>query len=203
MNMSQKILRPHLKTATDARAVRTRDALRQALLALLDQKAIDEITIRDICALANVGYTTFFRHYPTKESLLGELAQEQMRQLVELAQSVTAISDTRSGARALCAYVDQHRTLWTTLLTGGAAGVMRDEFMRLSQEVARTRIRTDAWPPADLAAILVVSSTIELLTWWLRSDHPLSAEQVADILETTIIMPTVKATAEAAAPAPR
>jgi AcrR family transcriptional regulator len=202
MNMSQKIVRPDLKRATDARAVRTRDALRQALLALLDRKALDEITIRDICALANVGYTTFFRHYPTKESLLGELAQEQMRQLVELAQAVTAISDTRSGARALCNYVDQHRTLWATLLTGGAAGVMRDEFMRLSQEVASTRIATDAWPPADLAAILVVSSTIELLTWWLRSEHPLSAEQVADILETTIIMPTVKATPKAAAASP-
>jgi AcrR family transcriptional regulator len=190
--MGHKIHRPHLSTARDARAVRTREALRQALLRLLDLKPLEQITIRDICEVAQVGYTTFFRHHPTKESLLNDVAAEQMGRLVGLAISVADASDnTRRASIALCSYVDEHRKLWSTLLTGGAAGAMRDEFMRLSTQIAATRAHQLEWPPADIATILVVSSTIELLSWWLRAKKPLSIEQVAEIHERIIVTPTV------------
>jgi AcrR family transcriptional regulator len=192
LNMGHKIHRPHLRTARDARAVRTREALRQALLRLLDLKPLEQITIRDICEVADVGYTTFFRHHPTKDSLLNDVAAEEMGRLVGLALHVAdTSSDTRAGSIALCTYVDEHRKLWSTLLTGGAAGAMRDEFMRLSRQIATTRARPGTWPPPDIATILVVSSTIELLSWWLRDRKPLTIEQVAEIHERIIITPTV------------
>ena len=191
--MAKKIHRPHLSTARDARAVRTRESLRRALLRLLDLKPLDQITIRDVCEVAEVGYTTFFRHHPTKESLLNDVAAEQIGRLVGLAMSVLDTSDTRSASMALCTYVDERRKLWSTLLTGGAAGAMRDEFMRLSTQIAATRARPGVWPPADIAITLVVSSTIELLTWWLRDKKPLTVEQVAEIHERVIITPAVSA----------
>jgi AcrR family transcriptional regulator len=191
--MAQKIHRPHLSTARDARAVRTRESLRRALLRLLDLKPLDQITIRDVCEVAEVGYTTFFRHHPTKESLLNDVAAEQIGRLVGLSMSVLDTSDTRSASMALCTYVDEHRKLWSTLLTGGAAGAMRDEFMRLSTQIAATRGRPGIWPPADIAITLVVSSTIELLTWWLRDKKPLTIEQVAEIHDRVIITPAVNA----------
>jgi AcrR family transcriptional regulator len=189
--MVRKIHRPHLSTARDARAVRTRESWRRALLRLLDLKPLDQITIRDVCEVADVGYTTFFRHHPTKESLLNDVAAEQIGRLVGLSLSVLDTSDTRSASMALCTYVDEHRKLWSTLLTGGAAGAIRDEFMRLSRQIAATRAGPGTWPPADIATTLVVSSTIELLTWWLRDRKPLTIEQVAEIHERAIITPAV------------
>jgi AcrR family transcriptional regulator len=191
--MVQKIHMPHLKTARDARAVRTREALRRALLRLLDLKPLEQITIRDICEVAQVGYTTFFRHHPTKESLLNDVAAEQIGRLVGLALPVADTADTRAALIALCTYVDENRKLWATLLTGGAAGAMRDEFLRLSRQIAATRAKPGTWPPPDIAIILVVSSTIELLSWWLRDKKPLTIEQVAEIHERVIITPTVNA----------
>jgi AcrR family transcriptional regulator len=189
--MGHKILRPHLKTASDARAVRTREALRLAFLRLLELKPMEQITIRDICAKATVGYTTFFRHHPSKESLLDDVAAEQIGQLVGLSLPLAQTVDTRSASVALFTYVDEHRKLWSTLLTGGAASAMRAEFLRVSMEIAATQGRRDVWPPADIATILVVSSTIELLSWWLRQRKPLSIEQVAEIHEAIIVTPTV------------
>jgi AcrR family transcriptional regulator len=191
--MVHKILRPHLRTARDARAVRTREALRRALLRLLDLKPLEQITIRDICEVADVGYTTFFRHHSTKESLLNDVAAEQIGRLVGLALEVADTSDTRAASIALCTYVDEHRKLWSTLLTGGAAGAMRDEFIRLSRQIAATRAQPGAWPPPDVATILVASSTIELLSWWLRDRKPLTIEQVAEIHARVIITPAVGA----------
>jgi len=186
-----KNFKPHYKTVKDARTVRTRQALRSALLRLLESRPLADITILDICDLAEVGYTTYFRHHPTKESLLDDVAAEEIAHLVGLTLPLAEAANTLTAGVALFTYVDAHRELWSTLLTGGAEGAMRNEFLRISREIAATRGREDHWPPADLVTILVVSSTIELLSWWLRQKKPLSIEQMADIHERIIIHPAI------------
>jgi AcrR family transcriptional regulator len=189
--MGHRHYRPQLKTAKDARAVRTREALRNALLKLLESKSLEKITILDICEVADVGYTTYFRHHPTKESLLEDVAAAQIARLVGLTLPVAENTDMRAAGIALFTYVQEHRKLWSTLLTGGAEGAMKNEFLRISREVAASRGRSDHWPPADLSTILVVSSTIELLSWWLRQKKPWTVEQVAEVHERVIIGPAI------------
>jgi AcrR family transcriptional regulator len=161
-------------------------------LALLEQKPLDQITIIDICEEAEIGYATYFRHHPSKESLLDDVAAEQISQLVALTLPVAESADIRASGVALFKYVDQHRKLWCTLLTGGAASAMRHEFLRISREVAATRTVPNHWPPADLATILVVSSTIEFVSWWLREKAPIAIDAAAEIYERVIIRPTIQ-----------
>jgi AcrR family transcriptional regulator len=186
-----KTHRPHLSIAQDARAVRTREALRRALLDLLEKKALEEISIRDIAAAAGVSYTTFFRHHTTKEALLDEIAAEQIQRFVELGWPNIEASDTRAASLTLCAYVDEHRQLWSTLLTGGAANALRAELLRIARELAAKQNAPGSWLPSDLAVVFAVSSTIELLTWWLRQEKPLPSEQIAEIHDRLIITPTM------------
>lgn len=192
--MSNKIYQPHLSTANDARAVRTREALRQALLELLEVKPLEQITIRDIAAAADIGYTTFFRHHPTKESLLDDLAAEQIGRLVNLVMPVMASKDAGAASQTLFAYVDGQRSLWSTLLTGGAAGALREEFLRISREIAASWPAPRTWPPVEVVTLLVVSGTIELLAWWLRQEDPPSIEEIAEIHSRIVVMPAVNGT---------
>jgi AcrR family transcriptional regulator len=185
--------RPHLKTAKDARAVRTREALRNAFLELLGQKPLEKITIQDICQTAGIGYTTFFRHHPTKEALLDELAAKEIAHLIGLTVPIAESENVHAAGIALFNYVSEHRKLWSALLTGGAEAAMRSEFLRLSRQIAATRTPVNAWPPADISTILVVSSTVELVSWWLQQKKPLSIEAVASIYEHIIIQPHVRA----------
>ncbi|MDR3417235.1 MAG: TetR/AcrR family transcriptional regulator [Nevskia sp.] len=188
---AQKIYQPHLSTARDARAVRTREALRRALLQLLEVEAFEHITIRHITTEAGIGYTTFFRHHPTKESLLDDLAAVQIRRLIDLTMPQMEITNTRAASEALFAYVDGQRRLWSTLLTGGAAGALRAEFLRISREIAATMPRPGIWPPAEVAIRLVVSGTIELLAWWLRQSDPISIKEVAEIHDCVVVQPAI------------
>jgi len=182
-----------LSTAQDPRAVRTREALRHALLELLAEKAFDQITIRDIAATAGIGYVTFFRHHPTREALLHEVAAEQVRQLAALMLPALEASDTRTASTTLCAYVDEHREVWSTLLTGGAAAILREELPKSASEVAATRSNPDNWLPPELAVTFNVSCTIELLTWWLRQKRPVSVQRVAQIHERIVMNPVIEA----------
>lgn len=189
----KKIFRPHYSTATDARVIQTREALRQALLELLDQKPFEHITIREITSLADVGYTTFFRHHPGKEELLNDIAADEINHLIELAISTLGSSEIRDGVLIFCNYVAEHKALWSTLLTGGAAGVLREEFIRLSRDIAASWEGRPDWLPTDIGIALAASGTIELMAWWLKQKQPVSVDQVATIFERVIVAPVIAA----------
>jgi AcrR family transcriptional regulator len=171
---------------TDPRTKRTRAALGAAMLSLLEEKAFEEISIRDITERAQIGYATFFRNYESTRAVLRDLIEEQIRQVIEL--TVPAIERTkgRAAALALCTFVDEHRSLWTALLTGGAAGIVREEFTRQGAQV-RTTLNHRAWLPVELANIFAVSAIVEILTWWLQRGPGLTVEEIARILDSLVI----------------
>ncbi len=191
--MASRLYQSHYSTAVDKRTIRTREALRDALLELLEVKSLDQITIRDIATKARISYVTFFRHHKTKDSLMQDIAADQVKRLAGLMLPALDASDTLAASTALCVYVDYHRKLWSTLLTGGAASVMKEEFLRNSNELASRSGHPNNWLPRELAVSLNVSSTIEVLTWWLRQKTPVPISRVAEIHEQTVIRPIIEA----------
>ena len=189
----KKLSQPHYYTTTDARVVQTRQALRRALLELLDKKPLEQITIREIAATAGIGYNTFFRHHTSKEELVKELMTDELSQLIEL--SVTTLDTTNSteAARALCRFVAEHDALWSTLLNGGAANTLRDEFIRLLRETAKSRVSSTSRLPADIGIKLVAVGTLELLAWWLEQSERIPVNQLADVFEKLVVAPVMTA----------
>jgi AcrR family transcriptional regulator len=179
-------------SAQDPRSVRSREALHRAFLALLEAKDLHQITVQEITAVAGLSYVTFFRYHATKESLLHEIAAEQIQRLVELSLPVLEAVDSHAASLAMCSYVDEHRGLWSVLLTGGAAAAMREEYIRVSGEVAESRENPAALLPTDIAGTLFVSSTLELLAWWLRQEKPLPVERIAAIHDRVITTPLIQ-----------
>jgi len=173
----------------DPRALRSGAAMRGALLALLESKPFEQITIREIAAKAGIGYATFFRHHPSKEALLSHIAADEMERLVALALPALNAADTDAACQALCRHVDAHRALWAILLTGGAAATMREAFMAVSRRVAADFREAPSWLPVELGIIHASSAMVEILAWWLRQAEPLGVERVAEILNRLVIAP--------------
>ena len=111
--------------------------------------------------------------------------------LIEYLLSTFDTTNVKAASLALCNYVADQRTLWSTLLTGGAAGTLREEFIRVSRKVAEESEHAAGWLPAEVGIILVASGTIELLAWWLGQESPLAVEKVATIYERAILSPIV------------
>lgn len=177
----------------DPRALRTREALHAAMLQLLEAKSLDQISVREIVAVAGIGYNTFFRHHPSKESLLEAIAAEQISALFHLSMPVMDAKDLRSASITLLGYVEDHWSIWKILLTGGAAGFIREEFLRQAQAVANVRGKAKRLMPPDLGTTLIVSSVLELITWWLKQDNPLPVDHIAEILDSAIVSPIIEA----------
>lgn len=54
----------------DRRVERTEQLLRQALLALVQEKGFEALTVQEIIDRANVGRATFYAHFDNKDDLL-------------------------------------------------------------------------------------------------------------------------------------
>lgn len=180
-------------TVTDGRAKKTLASLRRALLALLERKQFDEVTVKDIISEAGIGLATFYRHYETKNALLEAVAAVEIDALVNMAVSLLGRSGGGRSAEALISYVNEHRALWSVLLSGGAAGAMREGFIRRVAEAYNVDGKPQAtWVPQDLGIIFGVTATVEIIAWWLRQPPGLSISEVADILDGLAIQPTLK-----------
>lgn len=57
----------------DRRVLRTKLAIRQAFIELLDQLDVSQITITDICNVANINRKTFYNHYLNIYELIEEI----------------------------------------------------------------------------------------------------------------------------------
>lgn len=56
--------------AVDRRVQKTKKILSEALIALILEKGYEKVTVRDIIDKANVGRSTFYSHYESKDQLL-------------------------------------------------------------------------------------------------------------------------------------
>lgn len=177
--------------ARATRATQTRPILCAALLALLEERPFEQLTVREITAKAEIGYATFFRHYPDKEALLHDVAAGEISELLGLTLPILYTKDTRASARTLCSNVWEHRKLWSTLLTGGAAGMLKDEFIRQAQHIAETQPDPEGWLPADLTVVFYVTGTVEILAWWLKQKNPPSVDQMAEVVDCLIVTPSM------------
>jgi AcrR family transcriptional regulator len=177
----ERISRPH-----DARVTRSREALKTALLELIDTKPLDLITIKEITAQAKVSYPVFFRQFASKEDLLADVATEQVRHLLRHSQPAFERKAT-SSLDDLCRYVNDHRKLWSTLLTAGANEKMRAEFSRIANEIAESRPRANPALPADLVTELVTNAIFDILRWWLRQDEDNPVGNVVKLLDTLVV----------------
>ncbi len=169
--------------------VRSRAAMRQALLALLEQTPLEDITGVMIAKQAKVGYATFFRHYADLRALLVDVVATLTDEISKEMLPALLAAESGLAASALIGAVEARRRVFHALLSG-AGPALRAELAR--QVIERVAILPDlspSWLPRRLALRIAVMSTIELLDWWLVEEPDRDPVEVAALLHRLVASP--------------
>lgn len=173
----------------DARITRSRAAMRDALLALLAEMPLEEVTGALIADRAKVGYATYFRHYQNVRDLLVDTVVKVADQLTAKMLPALVAADTASASRVLVEAVEQQRLAFTALLRGAGDETRGVLARHVVDQVGRFPDLTPGWLPHRLAVRFAVASTVELLDWWLCEEPQRSLGDIAAILDRLVIAP--------------
>ncbi len=200
------------EAAEDRRVRRTRQALHDALITLVLERGYEAVTIKDVVARANVGRSTFYAHYPSKEDLLtAEI--EHLRaalvaeQRVALARAGGVSVRSLGFSRALFEHAQQYRPVYRALVGERGAAIiivrMRALFTQLVREELGELLPGAAKGDIPRSALVqfVVGALMSILTWWLDGGSDLEPEDV-DTIFRRLTIPAIEAVAVPARTAP-
>ncbi|MCY4466687.1 MAG: TetR/AcrR family transcriptional regulator [Chloroflexi bacterium] len=176
----------------DRRIARTRKALIGAVIELGLERGFESVKVKDITDRADVGNSTFYRHYKSKDDLLGshlsEIQQEISRGMYpemthyELSLLVFTVIGTHRDACLLAMRLpDDHP-------------VIKPILKRATQTVnARYKARDETIIPLEVSANHLVNSFVKLFHWWITEGQAYSCEQMATIANELILKVTESA----------
>ena len=157
----------------DARVERTRHRLGYALIELIVEKPINDVTVQDVLDRAQVGRSTFYLHYRDKDDLL-------VSQLEMFLESMSTALSTRKeksnrvvAVEEMFAHIGNQNKLYRVLADSGHLKEFFDlaegYFARGIERRLAESGRLAKLPQRELAAraSALSGSLLSLMRWWL------------------------------------
>ncbi|MDB5606246.1 MAG: Transcriptional regulator [Bradyrhizobium sp.] len=173
----------------DRRIARTRATPQHGLNFLILKKGYEAITITDICDAANVGRSTFYAHYTSKDDLKRSGLEPLRRLLVDRQREALAKSgDIRDRSFAfslpMFEHARDHRDHYRALVGGRGGTVSLGTIRQILSDLVRDELaaavhkKSEDTIPRELVVQYVVGAYMAVLTWWLDGGAKLPAQRI-------------------------
>jgi AcrR family transcriptional regulator len=162
-----------MRRKTDERVRRTHERLGSALVALIQEKPIDDVTVQEVLDRASVGRSTFYLHFRDKNDLL----LSQLEKFLEMMSTALSTRKEESHRVVPVAEMFEHIGSQKKMYRALADSGRLNDFFDLAQGYFSRGIerrlvesgRLSKLPQRELAAraSALAGSLLSLLRWWL------------------------------------
>ena len=176
--------------STDARAIRARDQIGLALVALASEKDYDDITVQDIARRARVSRTTFYAHFQDREGIMVRYSVVFGAYLGRQLRWDSAAAQYRFPVAPLFEHLLDIRALYDALRRARRTDDLLKVFrlnlaIGFEKRIGSTRKKLArsspgaASVPARILAQHLAATIVQLLAWWVEH-HYASKPQTMD-----------------------
>lgn len=180
----------------DRRQQKTRNAIFQAFNRLLSQKSYSRITVQDIIDAANVGRTTFYAHFETKDDLLRELCTDIFDHVITSARDMTMARNQLVGTETpadMVTHILWHLNENSKNITGVLSCESGELFLRyfreyVSQLMSPWLQEVAATPdiPRDFLLDHISASFVNVIQYWIKGGMTQSPETMTSYFMAAI-----------------
>ncbi|MBS1717168.1 MAG: TetR/AcrR family transcriptional regulator [Armatimonadetes bacterium] len=173
--------------AQDRRVVRTRRALKDAMIMLTKERGYANFNVKDICEHADVGRSSFYVHFKDKEDVLRASLDDLHNVIVSHWRASLKDGTGELGKASFLTpflqHVNESRDMWRGMIGAEAAEVVNRRFRIIFADMFAQDLQFKSpYTPLQVARIHVwVGAFMEILAWWLDSEVPLSPLEVNNI----------------------
>jgi AcrR family transcriptional regulator len=175
----------------DRRTARTQKALHRALMSLIVSKGYEATTVQDIIDEADVGRSTFYSHFTSKEDLLRS-GFATLRNELERARlaAASAHGEPLAFSLAFLQHVNEYRHIYRSLLGARGRTVADQELRRVLWDTVSNdlpRLGEDEALPRELCVQFVVDSFLGVVGWWFERRRKLQPAEVDAIFRSLVL----------------
>ena len=172
------------KQKVDRRVLRTRDRLGDALVALIQEKPFDAITVQEVLDRAGVSRSTFYVHYRDKDDLFLSDADEFLEAMTMMLSRRKEKSERVAPVREFFEHVAHAQQIYKALVEAGRihdfVELAQGHFARGIEQRLKELPRAQGVAPAAraVAAQALAGALLSLLKWWIDHGMPTPPEQM-------------------------
>jgi AcrR family transcriptional regulator len=180
----------------DPRVGRTIASLQQALLELAGERELNEIPVADIVERAGVNRSSFYQHYPDKETLLADALDAAVERAgAELPDLSGPLEGPPAALLSYLHHLDEHAAVYRRVLGEHGSAVVTERLRsRIEAAVSETIQQSSAHVfqglPVDVVAAGVAGSVLGVLSAWVARDPRPSPETAGDWVWRILLGPT-------------
>lgn len=173
----------------DRRVQRTRQLLRDALMALIAEKGYQALTVQDVTDRANVARTTFYLHYKDIDDLLfssmAEIYEGLFNEWMQSAPALVQSDGTAYSEVMDFQHVAQYAQFYRVMMSerGSMKFLVRvHEYLTRTMETGLRRYLPEGRTPTiplDMLAAMLAGIEIGVMMWWVQNDMPHTPEAMA------------------------
>ena len=173
----------------DRRQQKTRKAIFKAFTELLAQKKYDRITVQEIIDRADVGRSTFYAHFETREALLEAMCAELFEHVTHAhghSEGTHDFSETQDNLDTELTHILYHlrddRKNMQGLLSGESSelflGSMKKDVGVIFKRQLKDQLQNRQVPESFLLNH-IACSFVEMLHWWVQNEMRQTPETMA------------------------
>ena len=174
----------------DRRQKKTRAAIFTAFSALLSEKSYSKITVQEIIDTANVGRTTFYAHFETKDDLLKALCEELFGHIINSALDRThthGLYSDRNDPESVFCHLLQHLQEDENNILELLSCESSERFLRYFKDSLNELIQNQffsqdmkncAVVPQDFLVNHISGSFVEMVLWWIKGGMKQTPEEL-------------------------
>ena len=182
----------------DRRQKKTREAIFTAFTELLAEKNYNQISVQEIIDAADIGRTTFYAHFETKDFLLKELCEELFDHIINTAMGLPhghyhyyCGSETDSVFLHLLRHLQENDLNILRLLSSENNEIFLRYFKSnlkklIVSQYAREGNLKNKKLPEDYLVNHISSSFVETVSWWISRKMKESPETITEYFLATI-----------------
>ena len=170
---------------TDRRVKRTKKALRDALLSLLEKKPITEISVTELTTLADVNRATFYFYYTDLLDMLQQIQNEAYQAfqevLSESTPSITTIEGFTDYAETLLNYCKDHEALVKFIIKNDTNNQLYKQIQTLMlNNIPNSKEVFDVNNPARYSTNYILNAMVGIMIDWMDEGMKIPPHELAE-----------------------
>lgn len=164
----------------------SKNALKEALIELLEEKKISAITVTELCKRADVNRGTFYAYYETPYQLLDSIEEELFESVMGSLVKYAPEKDVRNLLLDVFSVIEDNRELCTIILADSKEHTILNRLLySINENSMQSWMLEDnheSKKELDYMFSFMVEGTIGIVKRWLAAGSADSKEYIVDIV---------------------